>query len=138
MASFSIAFFVALAVLNSWERVNADGETQANNGRTSAAKSTATTLKPVGLEYASPADASAATGHYARSRTMLIAAINEFDKGYRIARPDALINSAAWRASLIDRAEELERLLDPQPRVTERGSRFSPDPRLMGRTNTTK
>ena len=108
-AALIIWLVAALCPLILTEIALADGEPQATNdaGKTSAPAAP----QGVGLEYASPADASAAVGHYARSRSLLIAAINEFDRGYKIARPDALINSGAWRASVIDRAEELERVL---------------------------
>ena len=75
---------------------------------------------------------SEAVGHYARARSLLIAAINEFDSGRRIAKPDDLIDPARWRNTLIDRAEDLEHLLDPQPRATKGGIKFTADPRLLG------
>ena len=90
------------------------------------------------IERASQADVNGAVGHYARARSLLIAAVREFDQGYAKARPDSLINSQEWRANLIDRAEDLERVLDPQPRLSERGVRFNPDSRLMGVTQKTK
>lgn len=73
-----------------------------------------------------------AVGHYARARSLLLAAIREFDTGKKIATPDAILDSAEWRSSLIDRATELERILDPQPKITRGGVRFNPDPRLLG------
>lgn len=85
-----------------------------------------------GLQEVSRERLSAAVGHYARARSLLIAAIREFDKGYKIARPDALLDSAEWRNTLLDRAEALERVLDPQPRVTRGGVRYEPDRRLLG------
>ena len=72
-----------------------------------------------------------ATGHYARTRALLLAAINEFDKGLKVANPDAIIDSNEWRATLIDRAHELEKILDPQPRATKGGVKYSADTRLL-------
>jgi len=72
-----------------------------------------------------------AVAHYARSRALLIAALREFDAGRKIARPDDLLDSVKWRNTLVDRAEDLERVLDPQPRATKGGIKFSADPRLL-------
>lgn len=84
------------------------------------------------LEQAKREDVAIAIGHYARSRSLLISAIREFDRGYRLARPDSLINSDAWRDTLIQRAEDLEKVLSPQPRMTVGGASYEPDPRLLG------
>jgi hypothetical protein len=75
-----------------------------------------------------------AMGHYARSRSLLISAIHEFDRANKLANPGALLNSEAWRAALIDRAEELEKVLDPQPRSSRSGVKFEGDSRLLGET----
>lgn len=75
--------------------------------------------------------AAEAIAHYARSRALLVAAINEFDKARKLAKPDELLDSGAWRTTLIDRAEDLERVLDPQPRATKGGIKFEADPRLL-------
>ncbi len=72
-----------------------------------------------------------AIAHYARSRALLVAAINEFDRGRKLAKPDELLDSRMWRTTLIDRAEDLERVLDPQPRATRGGIKFEADPRLL-------
>lgn len=84
-----------------------------------------------GLSAARPEVAAEAVAHYARSRALLVAAINEFDKGRKLAKPDELIDSTKWRNTLIDRAEDLERVLDPQPRATKGGLKFEADPRLL-------
>ncbi len=86
----------------------------------------------VSLERAEGQELSTAVGHYARSRSLLLAAIREFDQGLRHANPDVLIDSAAWRNTLIDRAEDLEKVLAPQPRATTRGIQYTPDSRLLG------
>ena len=72
-----------------------------------------------------------AVAHYARARALLISALHEFDTARKIARPDDLLDPVKWRNTLIDRAEDLERVLDPQPKATKGGIRFSPDPRLL-------
>ncbi len=83
------------------------------------------------LEKASGDDLAVAVGHYARARSLLIAAVQEFDKGYKLARPDALIDSKGWRTSVISKAEELEKILAPQPRVSRGGIKFDADTRLL-------
>jgi len=85
----------------------------------------------VGVEIARGERLSTAVGHYARARSLLNAAIREFDKGYQLANPDALLNSAEWRKDLVDRATELERVLDPQPRITRSGVKYNADNRLL-------
>lgn len=85
----------------------------------------------VNLGQASQEEAAEAVAHYARSRALLIASINEFDKARKIAKPDELLDSSKWRNTLIDRAEDLERVLDPQPKATKGGIKFSADPRLL-------
>lgn len=85
----------------------------------------------VGIERAQGDDLSEAVGHYARARSLLIAALREFDAGYKLANPNALLNSAQWRATLVDRAQELDRVVDPQPRVSRTGVRFQSDTRLL-------
>jgi hypothetical protein len=85
----------------------------------------------VSLGQASQEQSAEAVAHYARSRALIIAALNEFDVARKLARPDELMDPVKWRNTLIDRAEDLERVLDPQPRATKGGVRFSPDPRLM-------
>lgn len=83
------------------------------------------------IARASGENLAAATGHYARARSLLIEAVREFDRGTRIADPSALIDSKRWRNALIDKAQEIERVLDPQPRVTKGGVKFNADKRLL-------
>jgi hypothetical protein len=82
--------------------------------------------------HASGEKLATAVGHYARARSHIIAAIREFDTGRKFADPEPLLDSSQWRNNLISRAEELEKVLDPQPRSSKSGARFDPDPRLMG------
>ncbi len=72
-----------------------------------------------------------AVAHYARSRALLVSAIEEFDRGRSLAKPDELLDATKWRNTLIDRAEDLERVLDPQPRATRGGIKFQADSRLL-------
>ena len=83
------------------------------------------------LGAASPEVAAEAVAHYARSRALLVSALHEFDTARKLAKPDELLDSAKWRNTLIDRAEYLERVLDPQPRVTKGGIKFQADSRLL-------
>jgi len=89
----------------------------------------------IGLEIAQGERLATAVGHYARARSLLNAAIREFDKGYQLANPDALLNSDEWRKDLVDRATELERVLDPQPRITRGGVKYNADNRLLHEAN---
>lgn len=75
---------------------------------------------------------SKATGHWSRSRQLLLAAIREFDKGAQLVNPDALLDSSEWRSRMLDRAVDLQRVLDPQPRASEAGVRFESDNSLIG------
>lgn len=86
----------------------------------------------VSMQRASGAQLASAVGHYARARSLLIAAVREFDHGLAAANPDILIDSKEWRNSILDRAEDLEKVLAPQPASTERGVYFNPDSRLLG------
>lgn len=83
------------------------------------------------LETATRGDLSKAMGHFSRARNLVIAAVREFDAGLKITNPDALIDSAAWRNSLIGRAEELEAVLAPQPRVSTGGVKYEAQPGLL-------
>ncbi|MCB0344399.1 MAG: hypothetical protein KDD66_04755 [Bdellovibrionales bacterium] len=82
-------------------------------------------------DYASAERVSAARGHYARARTLLVEALAEFERGRRIARPDILLDPEEWRLSVVSRTEELNRVLDPQPRVTRSGTRFKANSLLI-------
>jgi hypothetical protein len=82
-------------------------------------------------EYASPERTAAAVGHYARARSLLLQALDEFEQGRKIARPDLLLDSEEFRISVVSRAEELNRVLDPQPKVTRSGVRFKGSPDLI-------
>ncbi len=86
---------------------------------------------PIGLGEANQETTAEAVAHYARSRALLISALHEFDTARKIARPDELLDPTKWRNTLIDRAEDLERVLDPQPKATKGGIKFSADPRLL-------
>lgn len=86
---------------------------------------------PLKFEKATVAEQAQAVGHYARARSLLIAAIREFDKGVKTANPDSLIDSEAWRNTLLDRSEDLEHILAPQPRISEGGVQYEPDSRLI-------
>lgn len=83
------------------------------------------------LRAAHPSIKAEAVAHYARSRALLVKAITEFDKARSLAKPDELLDATKWRNTLIDRAEDLEKVLDPQPRVTRGGIYFEADSRLL-------
>jgi len=69
--------------------------------------------------------------HYAQARNLLLTAINEFDAGMRLANPQVLVNVSEWRNIVMDRAEDLNRVLSPKARESETGITYRPDSRLM-------
>lgn len=83
--------------------------------------------------FASPERSQAAIGHYARARAMLVEALAEFEEARRVARPDMLLDPEEWRLSVISRTEELNRVLDPQPRVTRSGVKYKANKLLIRR-----
>ena len=74
-----------------------------------------------------------AVGYYARSRHFIIKAIQEFDAGVAYVDPSVLINISQWRNTLIDKAEDLERILTPQPLADPQGVIFNPDQRFINK-----
>lgn len=83
--------------------------------------------------YASESRKNAAVGHYARARSMLVEALAEFEQAKKLARPDMLVDPEEWRLSIVSRTEELNRLIDPKPRVTRDGVRFQANQLLVRR-----
>jgi hypothetical protein len=71
-------------------------------------------------------------GHFERSRSMLLAAIREFDSGYKYVKTDQVLDAELWRKTLLARAQELETILSPEPREIKAGSRYEPDSRILG------
>lgn len=94
--------------------------------------STAKAEEAQAIERASGDRLSKAVGHYSRARMYLLAAIKEFDQGMRSANANTMLDTGKFRATLVNRAQELERVLDPQPRVSHTGVKFSGDPKLIG------
>ena len=127
MRHFFHSFLLGVITFSLTLQAHADGTVH----EPTAAPTSASTSQGLGLERASGERLATAVGHYARARSLLIAAINEFDKGYKIANPDSVLDSKEWRVTLIDRAEELQRILDPQPRVTRGGVKYEADSRLL-------
>lgn len=84
------------------------------------------------LERAEGPQLAKAVGHYARARSLLLAAIREFDKGAKLANPSSLVDSEEWRDTVAARAKDLQRVLAPQPRASRDGIRYDADTRLLG------
>ena len=84
------------------------------------------------IERASGDRLSTAVAHYARARMHLLAAIREFDSGMKAANANTLLDTNKFRGTLTNRAHELERVLDPQPRASNSGVMFTAEPRLIG------
>ncbi|MBP9838306.1 MAG: hypothetical protein KBC84_06290 [Proteobacteria bacterium] len=83
--------------------------------------------------YASEQRKQAALGHYARARTLLVEALAEFEEAKKQGRPDMLVDPEEWRLSVISRTEELNRILDPRPKVTRAGVTFRANRLLIRR-----
>ena len=84
-------------------------------------------------QYASEERNSAAVAHYARARSLLVEAVREFESGRELARPDMFFDGDSWRTNIVSRAEDLNRVLDPKPRVTRSGVTFRANPALIKR-----
>jgi hypothetical protein len=83
------------------------------------------------LLSASPQEMAVGIGHLERAHSLLVAAIREFDDGYKTVNTDKVLDSAKWRGSILERAKELEVVLSPKAREIKVGSRYSPDSRLL-------
>lgn len=83
--------------------------------------------------YAAKERKNAAVGHYARARSMMVEALKEFEQGRRLARPDLLLDSEDFRLKLISLTEDLNRVIDPKPRITRDGAVFRANPRMVRR-----
>ncbi len=73
-----------------------------------------------------------AIGHYSRARALLIEAIAEFEIGKTVSDPSLIIDSERWRGSLVVRAEELNRIIEPKPRITRSGVEYGANSKLLG------
>lgn len=116
------------------EKPAASGNSSAAHPTQKLAPAKPSGLKPMGpsLKNVQGEKLAQATGHFARARSLLIAALGEFDKGLELANPDALFSSSDWRSDVTARARDIEHILAPQPRETTGGIKFQADPRLLG------
>lgn len=73
----------------------------------------------------------AAMGFFSRAHSLLLSAVREFDQGLKIANPDLLMNSDAWRRSVLDQAVELEKVLSPSAAAPKGGVKYPGDSRLL-------
>lgn len=73
-----------------------------------------------------------AIGHFARARALLIEALAEFEKGKTISDPSLIIDTERWRGSIVLRAEELNRVVAPKPRITRQGISYEANSQLTG------
>lgn len=84
-------------------------------------------------QYASRERATVARAHISRARSLMVEALAEFEESKKYARPDMLIDSEDWRLRVISLTEQLNRIVDPKPRVTREGAVFRTPPRLVKR-----
>lgn len=122
----------ALSALTSTAYADGGSVGGSSHGGGSAGRGSA---KTVALGQADNQVTAEAVAHFARARSLVIAALHEFDKGRKLASPNQLLDPVQWRNTLIDRAEDLDRVLDPQPRATKGGIKFEADPRLLPEAN---
>ena len=83
------------------------------------------------LTSASPQELAVGIGHYQKAHSLLIAALREFDKGYKVVSTDKVLDSSSWRGTVLEKAKELEVILAPQAREIKVGSKYSADSRLL-------
>lgn len=83
------------------------------------------------LTRATNEELATAVGHYARSRSLLLAALREFDKGLKVASPEQIVDVKELRHTLLDQAHALQKILSPQARSTRYGVKFEADSRLL-------
>jgi hypothetical protein len=89
----------------------------------------------LGVERREERRLSKSMAHYSRARALLLSAIQEFDRGRELADPSVLIKTDEWRAGLVSRAQQLEKVLAPQSRESgSTGVRLQGDQRLIART----
>ena len=128
-----IIALLAVSVVTSAAYADGGGVGDSSTGRAGSGR---TSAKPVAaLGSAENQNTTEAIALFARSRSLIIAALHEFDKGRKLASPNQLLDPVQWRNTLIDRAEDLDRVLDPQPRATKGGIKFEADPRLLPEAN---
>ena len=84
-----------------------------------------------GIERADGERLATAVGYYSRARAHLLEALRSFDEARRYADPSVLIDTEEWRSTLISRAEELERVMSPQPRASKGGVKFPSASQLL-------
>ena len=111
----------------------AEGSSKAGGSNESGGSGGVSENSVTKFEKASPAAQSIAIGHFARTRSLLVAALNEFEAGVRKADPSSLIDTARFSETIKARARELDRVLDPQARESESGVKYSADERLLER-----
>jgi hypothetical protein len=130
-------FLALLALSTVTSAAYADGGSLGGSSQGGAAdgRSSRSSAKSVALGQADNQVTAEAIAHFARSRSLIISALHEFDKGRKLASPNQLLDPVQWRNTLIDRAEDLDRVLDPQPRATKGGIKFEADPRLLPEAN---
>ncbi len=122
---------LAVGFLSSNSYADGGGGSHSDGGRSARLPGDRAMAKRTTIGTADSEQATEAVAHFARARSLIIAALHEFDKGRKIASPSELLDPVQWRNTLIDRAEDLDRVLDPQPRATKGGIRFEADPRLL-------
>lgn len=77
--------------------------------------------------------AATAADHYLNARILLLRALEEFEDGRKLASPEMFVDSEEWRSAIVARASDLNRVVDPKPRLTRSGVRYKENPALIKR-----
>ncbi|MCB0328491.1 MAG: hypothetical protein KDD70_02475 [Bdellovibrionales bacterium] len=88
--------------------------------------------QPTAIERAEGLTLQKAVGHWARARKYMLLAIRELDSGLEDVDPSSVIDADELRSRMLDHIQVLDRVLDPQPRVTEGGVTFQAAPEFLG------
>jgi hypothetical protein len=76
-----------------------------------------------------------ASAHFQRAHSLLLAALDEFNRGRKIADPSPLLNIKSWESNLLNTTKGLQQVLAPRPREALVGVKLPADRRLLGRKN---
>lgn len=69
--------------------------------------------------------------HFTRAKMLMLQALREFDAGVKANPQAGSINSDTWRRTVVNSAQELDRLISPKARESRSGARFEAMPQLL-------
>lgn len=89
------------------------------------------TISSPSITSLSPDKLEEAQGHYAKARALLIAAVHEFDLGLKIADTSSIISPKAWRDTVIDKADDLEKITEPKAKEATSGVKYQGNSNIL-------